>query len=522
MDRIKVLIADDEENIRAALEKVIDWNSIGAYVCASAYNGKDALEKIKKYLPDILLMDIRMPGKSGLEVIQQIRDSNPDIKAIVLSGYDDFSYAQQAISLGAVNYLLKPSLPEQILSAVDEVCRKIRAERLKTQEKDEKEHQILQNQKELHDKTVAEIILTHNEQLAEQKAREIGFPIGNSQFCIVISPPEHILFFEQQKKYIIQSVETIFTCQTACLAEDIVVLVSGDVNEEKAAIQKQLLKLKSEVSHLFNVSLSIAVGNNAKIFGDLYQSYEDALKIRGMFFFLGTDFVMFYDSIYSNKVLDIYPVESEKEIFSAIEQRNIPNCMDRIDFFFSQVAGKSDNKGAIVQATIVLLLSAYHFMLQFNIEMQAVFDNPFNVFEEIQRSKSIHELEEKIKFIFGRVITTLNFNKTGNDLVDIVIGYIQRKYMSDIFLSNAAQEAGITPAYLSTLFKQTLGQNFVDYLSAVRIEKGCELLKNSKLKTYEISYQVGFRDEKYFTKVFKKLTGISPSEYKQSGAAVKF
>jgi two-component system, response regulator YesN len=520
MDRIKVLIADDEENIRTALEKVIDWNSIGAYVCACAYNGKDALEKIKKYLPDILLMDIRMPGESGLEVIQQIKETNPEIRAIILSGYDDFSYAQQAISFGAVNYLLKPSPPEQILSAVDEVCRKIRAERAQAQKNSETEHQVLQNQKELHDKTVAEIVLTHNEQLAVQKAKEIGFPIGNSQFCIVISPPEHILFFEQQKKYIIQSLENIFTCQTACLAEDIVVIVAGDVTEEKALVQKQLLKLKSEVSHLFNITLSIAVGNNAQNFGDIYQSYEDALKIRGMFFFLGTDFVMFYDSIYS-KASGVYPTETEKEIFSFIEQRNLAKCMEEIGLFFSQVADKSENKAEIVQSVIVLLLTTYRFILQFHIETQAVFDNPFGVFEEIQRSKSIKELEEKIMFIFGRVIAALNSGKTGNDLVDAVVNYIQRKYGEDISLSSAAQEAGITPAYLSTLFKQTMGQSFVDYLSTVRIEKACELLKESKLKTYEIAYRVGFQDEKYFTKVFKKLTGISPSEFKQNGKLCK-
>lgn len=515
MDKIKVLIADDEENIRTALEKVVDWNSIGAYVCATAQNGREALEKIKKYAPDVLLVDIRMPGLSGLEVIQQIRLSNPEIRAIILSGYDDFTYAQQAIQFGAMNYLLKPSPPEQILEAMDEVCRKIRADRLQVQENTEKEHLLLQNQKELHDKTVAEIVLTHNEQLAAQKSEEIGFATGAAQYCIVISPPEHILFFEEQKKYIIQCLENIFSCQTARLAESIVAIVAGDVNEEKAEIQKQLLKLKSEVSHLFNISLSIAVGSSAGTIGQMHQSYQDALKTKGMFFFLGTDFVMFYDSIYS-KILDIYPMEAEKELFSFIEQRNTAKCMSQIDVFFSQVAEKSDSKAAIVQATVVLLLSAYRFVLQFHMDAREVFENPFGVFEDIQRSKSVKELEEKIKFIFSRLIAALNSSKTGNELVDIVVNFIQKKYMDEIFLSDAAKEAGITPAYLSTLFKQTLGQNFVDYLSEVRIEKACGLLRDSRLKAYEIAYRVGFRDEKYFTKVFRKLTGYSPSEYKQS------
>ncbi len=520
MEKIKVLIADDEENIRTALEKVVDWNSIGAAVCATAQNGRDALEKINRYLPDILLMDIRMPGMTGLEVIQQVRETHPEIKAIVLSGYDDFSYAQQAIQIGAMNYLLKPSPPEQILEAVDEVCRRIRADRLRVQENTEKENQLLQNQKELHDKAVAEIVLTHSEQIAAQKAEEIGFPAGESQFCIVISPPESVLFFEEQKKYIIQCLENIFPCQTARLAESIVAIVTGEVNEEKAEIQKKLLRLKTDVSHLFNVSLSIAVGSNAVTIGQMYQSYQDALKIRGMFFFLGTDFVMFYDSIYS-KVLDIYPVEIEKELFNYIEQRNAAKCMSELDVFFSQVAEKSDNKAAIVQATIVLLLSVYRFVLQFHIDTLTVFENPFGVFEEIQRSKSARELEERIKFIFGRLIAALNSSRTGNDLVDIAVNFIQKKYSDDIFLADAAKEAGITPAYLSTLFKQTLGRNFVDYLSEVRIEKACAMLRESRLKTYEIAYRVGFRDEKYFTKVFKKLTGCSPSEFKQNSGKVR-
>jgi len=513
MNKIKLVIADDETSIRNALCSMIDWESENIEVCGVAKNGIEALDIIKKMEADIAILDIRMPIMDGLEVIAELKKLKLNTKTIILSGYDAFSYAREALVQGASNYLLKPCRPEEILAAVLDVKKHMEAEQAEELRAKEKSEELESSRYDVRNKRLADLILTTNEKMVSGCEEKIGFKMGDHGFCIVIKPSDHFLFHMQHQQFIIEYLENILPCVAGCIAENIVAVLSDNIKSEKKLLRDGLIKLKQLLSSKFTLLVSIGVGNIVTRVDGLKPSYQNALKALDMIHFFGSDFVIFYDSIYETQN-NIYPSKIENEIIEAIKNRDIGVCSKKVDEFFYSSQEHSGGNG-IIKNVIAILLSLYHFTVISGFQAEVIFGRPLELMEQIQKSRTPEELSQRIKSQCTWIIEQMKENVTKNRFVNEAVIYIRHNYHKDITLSTVAEEIFITPGYLSTLFKQALGDNFINYLNGVRIEKACELLKDVRLKTYEVANQVGFQDEKYFTKVFKKISGVSPSQYKK-------
>lgn len=512
MKEIKLLIADDEENIRNALCNIIDWKKIHVDICGIAKDGKEALEKIHQLEPDIVLMDIRMPFMTGLEVLEVMKKEKLRIKTIMLSGFDEFAYARTAIANGAVNYLLKPCRPEHIMAAVIEVKEEIIKELEKSKKTELLNMELESSRYEVKNKWIADLILTTNEQMVEECVNKIGYEIKRTAYCFVIHPTDDTLFFRNQQQAIIDYIEGYIDSIAGSVAENIIVIANGSDENDKKKLRDILIKVKNFISNNYTISVSVGVGNVVNRSKGLKESYQNALRALDMVHFIGTDFIIFYDSIYGTNDSE-YPVPIEEKIFTAIKQKDIDECNQRIDEFF-QVASNQDTYG-IIKNAIAMLLSLYHYTILLGLKADDIFGKPLELMENIQKCKSKEELAKRIKSQCSLMIGQLENHQTGNPFVNAAKMYINKNYMKDITLSTVANEIYITSGYLSTLFKQVTGDSFVNYLNKVRIDHACELLKDVRLKTYEVAYLVGFQDEKYFTRVFKKLKGHNPSQYKK-------
>ena len=512
MQDVTLLIADDEENIRKALNGIIDWEKIHVKVCGIAKDGKEALEKIYELEPDITLMDIRMPLMTGLEVLEVIKKEKLKVKTIMLSGFDEFAYARTAIENGAVNYLLKPCRPEHIMSAVVEV----RDEIVKAREQKNRTKQLNLELKstryEVKNKYIADLILTTNEQMVKKCVNQIGYEIGEFTYCFVIHPSDNTLFFKNQQEAIIDYIEKSMDAIAGSVAENIIVITNSTKEYDKKKLRDFLIKIKNFISKNYGISVSAGVGNVINLKEGLNISDQNALRALDMIHFIGTDFIIFYDSIYGNKEFE-YPVQIEEKIFAAIKEKDMKKCNQRVDEFF-RLADEWDSYG-IIKNAMALLLSLYHYTILLELKADDIFEKPLELMEYIGKCKNKEEISKRIKTQCNLMIGQLDNHHTGNPFVNAAKMYIDKNYMKDITLSMVANEIYITSGYLSTLFKQVTGDSFVNYLNRVRIEQACDLLKDVRLKTYEVAYQVGFQDEKYFTKVFKKLKGTSPSHYRK-------
>lgn len=513
MRKIKLVIADDETSIRNAMCNMIDWESKNIEICGIAKDGKEALEKIKENEADIALLDIRMPIMTGLEVLSEIKRQELKTKAIILSGYDDFSYAKEALLQGVSNYLLKPCRPEQVLAAVLEVQSKIQEEQLEELQIQKERIELESSRYDVRNKRVADFILTRNEMMIAVCEEKLEYDLGEKGFCLVMKPSDQSLLFVNHQQFIIEQLEKQMPCIAGCVAENIVAVISENEKSEKKLLREFLMKLKQLLYNKYAIIVSIGVGNVVNRSDGLKSSYQNALKALDMIHFFGTDFVIFYDSIYVTQN-NIFPSEIEKEIIEAIKNQDIKQCNRKVDEFF--YASHEENGGSgIIKNAIAILLSLYHFTITSGYQADVIFGRPLELMEQIHKSKDAEDLSRKIKAQCNWIIEQGSDHLTENHFVNAAILFMRRNFHKDLNLSMVAEEIFITPGYLSTLFKQALGDNFINYLNRLRIEKACELLKDVRLKNFEIAYQVGFQDEKYFSKVFKKIMGVSPNQYKK-------
>lgn len=519
MEYITLVVADDEENIRNAVCKMIDWESEGIRICGSAKNGEEAFRKITEHNADAAILDIRMPLMSGLQVAERLKESEVGTKIIILSGYDDFNYAKEALVNGAVNYLLKPCRPEEILGAVKEVREQVLQERIRAQEEQEMCQQIKDGRYDLKNKWIANLILTSNDAIFQEASLKCGFSIKAKAFCFVVKPPDNTLFFRKQQQAIMNFLEKNMDCTTGCVAENIVGIVNQDPEHEKRKFREILIKLKNQVMNQFGISVSIGVGNMVQTSQGLSRSFQNAVLSLDMIYFLGTDFIIFYDSIYSGKQQN-YPAAIESRIMDAIKQQNEEEVNRRVEEFFHASLEENGGSGFLRNA-IAILLSLYHFSVIAGLPAGQIFGQPMELMDMVQRSRTAEEVAQNIKAQCFLIMKEMGSYVTENRFVNAAILIVKQNYYRDITLSLVADEIFITAGYLSTLFKQVTGDSFVNFLNQVRIEHACELLKDVRLKNYEAAYQVGFQDEKYFTKVFKKITGLSPSQYRKGEAAVR-
>jgi len=513
MSIVKLVIADDETNIRNAICNMIDWASEDIVICGAAKDGKEALDMIKERGADIALLDIRMPIMNGLEVITELKQQKLHTKSIILSGYDDFFYAREALVQGASNYLLKPCRPEEILAAVLEAKKELEAEQAEDVQAQAKNEELDRSRYDVRNKRIADLIFTTNEKMVTVCEEKVGFEIGERGFCLVLQPPERSSFYIKHQQFIIEYLEETLPCVAGCIAENIVVVMRDNTKSEKKSLRETLNKLKQILYSKYAIILSIGVGNVVTRVDGLKPSYQNAWKALDMIHFFGTDFVIFYDSIYLTQN-SAYPSKIENEILDALKKRDIEVCNGKVDEFF--VASQEENGGSgIIKNAMAILLSLYHFTVVSGFQADVIFGRPLELIDQIQKSKNPEELSLKIKCHCTWIIDQIKGSFIENRFVNEAVIYIRQNYSRDITLTTVAEEIFITPGYLSTLFKQALGDNFINYLNRIRIEKACELLKDVRLKTYEVAYQVGFQDEKYFTKVFKKIIGVCPSQYKK-------
>lgn len=514
MDKLKLVIADDEINVRNAIRKMINWEEEGIDVCGLAENGKQALQIIEENDADIALLDIRMPGMTGLEILAKLKENNRSTKTIILSGYDEFNYAREALVQGASNYLLKPCKPKDILAAVKEVGEKIRKEREREDIVKESERELLKKPYDFKNRLLSELIWTGEEKRLLSLEEEFGIHVGERLSIIIIHPAKGTLFFREHQEYIVSYLEEKLAEIVGSVAENMVALINVKEEFNKKEVRAVLRNMREKIKEKYNIEINIGVGSIETPGIGIYESYQKALKALDMAYFVGSEFIIFYDSIYETDK-NTYPTAEENNILNALKENDKKLCDDGIDSFFKASRTELSEIGSTTKIGMALLLSLYRYTLTSGLETEKIFGDSFDLLNQIQSSRSPGELVKLIKEQCYRIIRQSKGMVTENQFVNAAVAYINQNYYRDITLTMVAEEICLSPGYLSTLFKQVKGDSFINYLSRVRIRHACNLMQDVRLKNYEISYQVGFQNEKYFSKVFRKIMGESPNEFRK-------
>jgi two-component system response regulator YesN len=528
----KLAIIDDEFEQVRGIRDFIDWGKYGIEVCGVAYNGRDGLTLFEEQSPDIAIVDIQMPYMDGLTLIESIGRTGRDAQIILLSGYDNFEYARKAIHLKANNYLLKPCTVEEIVQAV------LRA---KNQAMDEqKKREILCSYQALfqeHKSFLKEKLL---ESLLQDKLRnpstffrdigQYGVQLTDAPCCVAVFRLADAgrLYGRNSNAefdYLVLSIASLIRKHAGALShcelvvrQDDMALIATDEDLNAKAFEAFVRGVHAALSDTFEYGFAAGIGWVVPSPLSAPDSYRQALAALENGIFLGQDAVVAYDSgMLGESYRHFYPMQVEKKIFSAIEAGNQTLVKPLVDEFFSVFEhGARPDTAVIRKVGITLLSGIYKYCADQNIDSPDVDTLLYKSFDEIAGTKTFGVLKQIVISVLNGIIELISQHGRMNQMIQTAVEFIQAHYVSDINLKMVADALFITPAYLSVLFKHETRENFVDYLNQYRIERAKELLRDIRLKNYEIAFRIGFQDEKYFYRLFKKHTGLTPSQYRDS------
>lgn len=526
----KLFIVDDEVDLIEGIKTLIPWSDYDIEICGDANNGLAAFELIKKLKPDILISDIRMPKMDGLELLRNLKLKNINLKSIILSGYSDFDYAKKAMNLNSIEYILKPCRPEEILEVV------LKAKKLLEDER--KNASILEDYKISYNKSFSQNRNKFLKQLAIGKninlieidlkvySCDIKTSIGKSFLAITFSIDNKNKILEYENIIaincdLVNYTSNLLTSEVVGYFENdndttfILYIDKTDYNSKR--FLQNITKIKDDIKTLFHSTLTVGIGSIVKDIKDINSSYRDASEALEAKFFLGNDRVINSSNIHAYEdMTGVYPTNEEIDILNCLETGNEILMHNGLENFYNKLChDKLPSKGFLQKISISFCSRLYKFCVDKNINTSQIFDSNLKTFDKIEECETMKDLFEYVSLILNNILEKMCEADKKNIFTKMAVGYIMKNYYKDISLEVVSKELFITPGYLSLIFKQDMGINFISFIAGYRIEKAKELLKNSSLKNYEVSNSIGFKDEKYFSQIFKKYVGLTPSQYRQ-------
>ncbi len=510
-----VFIADDEQVIREGLKCIIDWKAFDFEICGDASNGEDALAQITALRPSLLIIDIRMPKAHGIDVIQKAREQGFSGKIIIISGYSDFKYAQQAIRYGVDYYLTKPVDENELADIISNIRDSLKEEK--------KTSQMLSHYREKARKEILDDIISDRADISLINAGEIHLDAEIYQVVIY----EQYIRDSETMPY--QFSELLRVTNNGSIAFEHlekdgknVILLKGNYaldkfqrfldHYTKTAVPPQK---DSPLDTLF-----LAYGSTVTSLSEIHISYEQARQLIGRRFFCAPDqHTLGFDSLPSHKITDS-ELDSSKltelcamitDYIQAFNRKKIASALaDLSEYLF----GVQADIGAIKLFLTDLFLRIKEQINHIYSQAPLSFPSNSDIIGIIDRKFYLYEIIQFFSSQFEMVMSSIG-TSSRDSILDDILFYIDHNYQTNIKLETIAPLFGYNSAYLGKIFSKTVGENFNNYVDSVRIKHAKELIIENRLKVYEISEAVGYKNVDYFHKKFKKYVGQSPAEYRK-------
>lgn len=478
---IKILVVEDEVNAREGLVFLIR-QKISCCTVYEAVDGMDGLKQCETYKPNIIITDIRMPRMGGIDMIQQLRSKNYSTQFIILSGYAEFQYAQAALALGVTGYLLKPLVPSMVFELLEKCFELIRREK----------------PSDVGDRDDVDMFSERDTNLI---ARFYGnLDIEKYLIGQIYSQQPALLRDDIKKLCDENSNLLILNFQDGCFIGFIVPCKDSD--------DWLLHRIRSIVDRYRSSACAYSFSNTLD---SLFNRLEKVRKAIKWSISTGNSMIFEEKAVQTGELGSQDDNNFKKTFHKLCLSNNYEKCLSILLKYLCQLQGKGLNPEIIIQSAISCLL-------QFNGEKSFTEQINMCCFEAVNNilsSYCFYEIESNVSSYFQCVLNSQSNLPVFSKPVNAVIDEINRFYNQPISLNSIADKLGVTPQYLSRIFAQETNKNFIDYLTAVRIEKAKFFIKNTDLKIYEIAEQVGYPDSKYFCTLFKKVAGISPHQYKR-------
>lgn len=515
----KFIVVDDECLIRKGILKKVENFDLNLEYVGEAENGEDAIALIKKVNPNIILMDMRMPLMDGRELLKKLNQDFPALKIIVISGYSDFEYVQKAISASVVDYILKPFNRKEIYDSLARAISSIdkEASTINKIEKIEIEKEQANYTSDLRYFTNL-IINTETFYNADfVKSKTISNIISSSSYIL-------LSIYSPEKK----SKDLYSNLLALTNLSDTFLVIPGEENQNICFLLcfssqpseiLDLVKIQAEAIYdyfrtILNIDTYISISNikfDLQFINNAYLESVLSLDNRDIH---SKQRIYFSDNI-KIKAVELNWAKMDQLMFF-IESGNIEKVSELLNDFFNNLELISPLTLKNIKYNCKILLTNVRNMLK---EYYSTLNN-FSFFTSyeviIDNTLDFNIIIKQSQQFFNHITSLLKVKNiySSDQLIDNIKKYIQKNYTQNITLEKISVLFFINPSYCSFLFKEKTNENFINYITKIRIVKAEELLKNTNYKVYKIAKLLGFDNDKYFFRVFKKATGYTPEEYR--------
>lgn len=520
---IKILLVDDEAIVRRAIKETINWEELGFEIIAEAVSGEDALQKYFDLKPDIIITDICMNSMDGLSLIKTIRDFDREIEFVILSGYDYFEYAKKAISYGVNSYLLKPidnnDLVDTMLGIKNKLNNKQNDKKATADlAKDAHYNQCLvdilysfESKEKIHDK-LSEIMGS----IPDEKYLISNLKIDNSMSMNDIETNHFGKILHECVSYYVALEERQII--KLFLSNINIVLIIFENSTQKLNVDDLLNGIRLRFFELTSKTITIGVSGIAGQIYMLPEAYKQSMTALKYKIASGTNKIYFYKN--SDEAEQIYtPVFTHREIEDfgkMILSRNSDAAFSMLQTFLEKTnKSRSVDINEVKGAVIELVSFVFRKGIRNQDMIQAIFKRNIQPVSEICQLETIPDIYRWFENFLKEFFDNYQFGEmyTDNSIIREVLLYIMDHYAEKCTIKEVAEYFFISEGHLMRLFRAETGKTFNEYLTEYRINKAVSLLENNRYKIYEVARMVGYTDCKYFSRVFKKLTGRNPKGY---------
>lgn len=541
---LKIFLAEDEVIVRETIKRMIPWEDLGFELVGEAADGEMALPLLLRQKPDLLITDIKMPFMDGLTLAKVAKKEIPGLKVVILSGYDDFNYAKQAINIGVEDYLLKPITKNALIERLTEI--RSRYEHEKTQkEYYEKFHREMQAYEKNSSRDFFEALVSGSMDMMEiyRRSEKLGLDIVAEAYNVLIFTMNCEEDFSGQREgyseWEVESLELLeefFSENTSamlfrCNIFSYGVLIKG----QKETIEENTRSCVSEIQRILDRKEQkrqwfVAAGEPVERLSQIQKSYYSASRAFSQRY-LYDENILYYDEMASMEKKNVTEDDStylQKVDVNALNpvilQKFLSNGLLEEtenfvkDYFYA--IGQEPLESLVFRnyVTLNVRFSVMSFLKEIGCDTRTLEQED----TEDVLSESSKSLENAIAYaekIISQAIALRDQN-SGNknrSILKTAVDFIDSHYMEeDMSLNKAANAANVSANHFSALFSQNMGQTFIEYLTNLRMNKAKEYLRCTSMRSSEIAGEIGYKDAHYFSYLFKKTQGMTPSDYRKA------
>ena len=522
-----VIIIDDNKLLADSLFTEIDWEALQAKVTHVLYDALPIEEILTNEKADLIISDIRMPGLSGLEMAKKVLPKYPDIKIILISAYEDFQYVQEAIRLGAFDYIEKPINLDYMSRIIEKAFLQLEEDRL------------IQKQLEESKPAMKEQFFQNVLRLTPYEARYHygdypGFLAlhteSNHHICIMLKIADagkrkaafglhrYLTDFLNLQNMICQICADFSLSHLFQNGNSLVLILGRTVSTPGQFMELIQKTLEQIFKDTLKFRLIAGIGNPVRSFWEIRESLENARLALEYRFFLPEEQIFYYNDLPQKTFLPDIDLDSKYEnIIKLICKNQETELRSYLDILYQDYLAQHINKMGLLSSISDIAGKILNFLYKMGVSPDSLDQKVIKSFGDLERFATSRELFDWLYLLCIMACRRLNSSVTHyqNRLVSMVESYINEHFSkTELNLNEIASYVNVSPTHLSATYKKITGKNISDMIANTRIRYATELLSHSALSIRDISEKSGFSNQYYFSSCFKKITGKSPSQYR--------